>query len=87
MAKVHETYSAGQFLTASLSHFTLTKSGLATADIKTVVETTSTRATVVILGTIAGTSVRIAVENNSAWTAATLQAALGAGWTVTDFDY
>jgi|TARA_B110000914_G_C15103936_1_gene283007 hypothetical protein len=87
MAKVHETYSAGQFLTASLSHFTLTKTGLATADIKTVVETTSTRATVVILGTISGTSVRIAVENNSAWTDSSLQAALGAGWAVADFTY
>jgi hypothetical protein len=81
MAKVHETYSAGQFLTASLTHFTIAHASIVMKDL---VETVSTRATVVILG--AG-GARIAVENNGAWTAATLQAALGAGWTVTDFDY
>jgi hypothetical protein len=51
---------------------------------KVVVETVGMRATVVILG--AGGE-RVAVENNGAWDAAGLQAALGAGYTVTDFDY
>ena len=82
MAKAHESYDAGQFLTASLSHFTVTHTTAVV--LKDLVETTSTRATVVILG---ASGARIAVENNGAWTAATLQAALGAGWTVTDFDY
>ena len=71
MAKVHETYSAGQFLTAGLVHFTVTST--AAIVIKHVVETTSMRATVVILG--AGAA-RIAVENNGAWTATALAAAL-----------
>ena len=82
MAKANEVYSAGQFLTASLSHFTVTHTTAVV--LKDLVETTSTRATVVILG---DGGARIAVENNGAWTAATLQAALGAGYTVADFDY
>lgn len=85
--KVHEAFVAGQFLTANLNHFTLVKTGLAAADLKKVVETVGTRATVVLLGTIDGDDVRVAVENNGAWTAATLDAAMGAGWTVTDFVY
>ena len=76
MAKANEVYSSGQFLTASLSHFELTKTGLAAGDMKHIVETISTRATVVILGAINGTKVKVAVENNGAWTAATLDAAL-----------
>jgi hypothetical protein len=82
MAKTHESYDAGQFLTGSLTHFTITHSSAVV--VKDLVETTSTRATVVILG--AG-GARIAVENNGAWTAVTLEAALGAGYTVADFDY
>jgi hypothetical protein len=82
MAKAHESYDAGQFLTASLSHFTVTHTTAVV--LKDLVETTSTRATVVILGDAGG---RIAVENNGAWTAATLEAALGAGYTVADFTY
>ena len=80
MAKVHESYDAGQFLTGSLVHFTIA----GTIDMKHLVETISTRATVVILG--AGGE-RVAVENNGAWDAAGLEAALGAGYTVTDFTY
>jgi len=87
MAKAHESYDAGQFLTASLTHFTIAKTGMAAADMKALVETTSTRATVVILGAIASGATRIAVENNGSWTAATLTAALGAGWTATVFAY
>jgi len=82
MAKANEVYSAGQFLTASLTHFTVTHTTAVV--LKHLVETTSTRATVVILG---DAGARIAVENNGAWTAATLQSALGAGYTVADFDY
>lgn len=82
MAKTHESYDAGQFLTGSLTHFTITHT--VAVVVKDLVETTSTRATVVILG--AG-GARIAVENNGAWTAVTLEAALGAGYTVADFDY
>ena len=87
MAKANEVYSSGQFLTASLSHFTIAKTGLAAGDMKALVETTSTRATVVILGAIAAGATRIAVENNGSWTAATLTAALGTGWTATAFAY
>ena len=80
VAKVHESYDAGQFLTGSLVHFSIA----GTIDMKHLVETISTRATVVILG--AGGE-RVAVENNGAWDAAGLEAALGAGYTVTDFTY
>ena len=80
MAKAHESYDAGQFLTGSLVHFSIG----GTIDMKHLVETASTRATVVILG--AG-GARIAVENNGAWDAASLQAALGGDYTVADFDY
>lgn len=82
MAKAHESYDAGQFLTGSLTHFTITHTSAVV--IKDLVETASTRATVVILG---ADGARIAVENNGAWTAATLEAALGAGYTVADFAY
>lgn len=82
VAKVHESYDAGQFLTGSLVHFTI--SHTAAVDVKHLVETVGTRATVVILGDAGG---RIAVENNGAWDAAGLQTALGAGYTVADFTY
>ena len=82
MAKVHESYDAGQFLTAGLVHFSI--SHTTAVVMKDLVETASMRATVVILG---DAGARIAVENNGAWTAATLETALGTGWTVTDFDY
>jgi hypothetical protein len=81
MAKVHESYDAGQFLTGNLNHFTIAHASIV---IKDLVETVSMRATVVLLG---DGGARIAVENNGAWTAATLQTALGTGWTVTDFVY
>ena len=83
MAKAHESYDAGQFLTGSLVHFTITTT-LPAVDMKHLVETASTRATVVILGADGG---RIAVENNGAWSAASLEAALGADYTVADFAY
>lgn len=82
VAKVHESFDAGQFLTGSLTHFTI--SHTTAIDMKHLVETVGTRATVVILG--AGGE-RIAVENNGAWDAAGLEAALGAGYTVADFAY
>jgi len=99
VTKVHESFDAGQFLTGNLNHFTVTfadfDASADAADIaaakKKLVETAGTRATVVILGAIVdGTdegSVRIAVENNEAWTAASLQSALGSGWAVADFAY
>ena len=40
MAKVHESYDAGQFLTGNLNHFTVTKTGMAASDMKAIVETT-----------------------------------------------
>lgn len=82
VAKVHESYDAGQFLTGSLVHFEVAHT--AAVDVKHLVETVGTRATVVILG--AG-GARIAVENNGAWDASGLQTALGTGYTVTDFTY
>ena len=60
MAKVHETYSAGQFLTGNLNHFTVTKTGMAASDMKAVIEGAGTRATVVLVGAIDGNDVRIA---------------------------
>ena len=82
MAKAHESYDAGQFLTGSLVHFDISNvDGIVAKD---VVETASTRATVVILG---ADGARIAVENNGAWSAADLQAALGGNYVVADFDY
>ena len=67
MAKVHETYAAGQFLTGNLNHFTVTKTGMASSDLKAIIEGAGTRATVVLVGAIDGNDVRIAVENNGAW--------------------
>ena len=87
MAKVHESYDAGQFLTGNLNHYTVTKTGMASGDMKAIVETTGTKATVVLLGAIDGNDVRIAVENNGAWDAAGLDAALGADFSVADFTY
>ena len=89
MAKV---YSSGQFLTGNLQHFTLTHVGLAATDMQHIVDTVQLRATVVVIGAIATNDIRIAVENNGAWTAATLDAALeptdsSTDWTVADFDY
>ena len=87
VAKVHESFDAGQFLTGSLNHFTISYddgAGDTTVNKKHLVETVGTRATVVILG--AGGE-RIAVENNGAWDAAGLQAALGGNYVVADFDY
>ena len=95
VAKVHESFDAGQFLTGSLTHFDIAHADLvapvdAAAEVahaaakKHLVETVGTRATVVILG---ANGARIAVENNGAWDAAGLEAALGAGYTVTDFAY
>lgn len=83
VAKVHESFDAGQFLTGSLVHFTI-GNGVDAVDMKHLVETVGTRATVVILGT---DGLRVAVENNGAWDAAGLQAALGGNYTVADFDY
>jgi len=37
MAKVHESYDAGQFLTGNLNHFTVTKTGMAASDMKAIV--------------------------------------------------
>lgn len=83
VTKTHDDWSAGQFLTGNLNHFSIAKAA-GSIVIKDVVATASMRATVVLVGDGGG---RIAVENNGAWTAATLEAALGAGWTVTDFTY
>ena len=54
---------------------------------KAIIEGTGTRATVVLVGAIDGNDVRIAVENNGAWDAAGLDAALGADFSVADFAY
>jgi hypothetical protein len=81
VTKTHDTWSEGQFLTGSLTHFTIAHASIV---IKDLVEAASMRATVVLVG---DGGARIAVENNGAWTAATLQTELGAGWTVTDFVY
>ena len=91
MAKVHETYAAGQFLTGNLNHFTVTKTGMASSDLKAIIEGAGTRATVVLVGAIDGNDVRIAVENNGV-TAAELQTAVRAASgdadvTVADFAY
>ncbi len=81
VTKTHDTWSAGQFLTGNLQHFTIAHASIV---IKDLVETASMRATVVLVGDGGG---RIAVENNGAWDAAGLDAALGADFSVADFDY
>lgn len=100
--KVNESYNPGQFLTGNLNHFSVTFADFdaSTGDVafyaarKHLVETTTTRGTVVLLGELVdGTAegtIRIAVENNGAWTATTLAAALNvgtSGWVVADFVY
>lgn len=85
VTKVHEAFNPGQFLTGNLNHFTVTNDG-DDVDMKHLVETTGTRATVVLLGT-GTTSVRIGVENNGAWDADTLAAALGGAYAVAAFVY
>jgi len=57
------------------------------AAVKVAVTTVELRATLVIIGAVDAGDMRVAVENNDSWTAATLASALGAGWTVADFAY
>lgn len=95
VTKVHEKFEAGQFLTGSLNHMEVVKAGMVEADLKVLVETIGTRATVVILGevgVVAVDTVRICIENNEAWAdiaelEAALLAASGDTYTITAFDY
>lgn len=90
VTKVHEAFNPGQFLTGNLNHFTVTNGEGDVVDLKHLVETTGTRATVVLLGTPdtgATEAVRIGVENNGAWDADTLAAALGGAYAVAAFVY
>lgn len=99
VTKVHESFDAGQFLTGNLNHFTVSHADLLStaaaaavaAAMKHLVETAGTRATVVVLGTAVDNGlvgdIRIAVENNEAWDAAGLEAALAGSWAVADFAY
>lgn len=85
--KVNDVYAGGQFVTASVTHFTVSKVGLAASDLEAVYKTVASKATPILIGDIDSDAVRVAVENNGSWTAADLEAALGAGYTVADFAY
>lgn len=85
--KVNDVYADGQFVTASLTHFTLGLTGMVAADLAHVYKTVSAHATVVMIGAIDTAEVRVAVENNGAWTATALATALAGTWTAVDFAY
>ena len=83
--KVNDVYAAGQFVTASVTHFT--KTGMAEADLETIYKTVASKATPILVGAIDGNDVRVAVENNGSWTAADMDTALGGDFSVADFAY
>jgi hypothetical protein len=85
--KVNDVYAAGQFVTASVTHFTITKTGMAEADLETIYKTVASKATPILVGAIDGNDVRVAVENNGSWTAADMDTALGGDFSVADFAY
>lgn len=62
------------------------------AAVKRAVQTVEARATLVVMGVVAAGDLRVAVENNGTWTAATLEAELnldwtGSAWTAAAFAY
>ena len=67
------TYQAGQFLTGSLKHFTVTAA--AGAPQQEALQVIGTRATIVEIGVLGGATFRVALENSSPWDVATLDAA------------
>ena len=79
-----------QFIAGSLSHFTLADASTdasTAAYLKDAVQGIQSKATIVIIGEAAAGGWRFAVENNGAWDAAGLDAALGADFSVADFAY
>ena len=92
VARVNGGVAAGQVLVGSLSHFTVTIAGDASAKlgvdstIQQILEMVATKSTVVILGDVSASGFRFAVESSTAWTAADLQTALRALGTVDSID-
>ena len=92
VARVNGGVATGQVLVGSLSHFTLTfKNNSAAAvnlsgapahavdgSLQRVLEAIAVKSTVVMMGEVSATAARVAVENDTAWTAADMQAAIQA---------
>lgn len=93
VARVNGGVAAGQVLVGSLAHFTITTAGDASAKlgvdgaVQKVLEMIATKSTVVMLGDVDATDFRVAVENDTAWTAADMQVALRALGTVDGVDF
>jgi hypothetical protein len=92
VARVNGGVASGQVLVGSLSHFTVTIAGNASAKlgvdstIQKILEMVATKSTVVILGAVGSGGFRFAVEGDTAWTAAALQVSLRALGTVDSID-
>ena len=92
VARVNGGVAAGQVLVGSLSHFTVTIAGNATAKlgvdstIQKILEMVATKSTVVILGAVGTAGFRFAVEGETAWTAAAFHTAPRASGTVDGID-
>ena len=114
VARVNGGVATGQNLVGGLAHFTVTFKNASNAavnlsaaaahavdgSLQRVLEAIAVKSTVVIMGEVSATAMRCAVENDTAWTAATMQAAVQAlgtsvgadavdlsGTTIADFDY
>jgi len=85
--KVNNTWAVGQFVTGSVDHFTLTAGGAIVAtDLEAITVAVAQKATIVLIGALGDTTLNIAIENDGAWTAADLEAAL-TGYTVAVLAY
>ena len=98
VAKVNGAVAAGSFVGHDIEHFSLGGLNMGTAANATyAVDIIETKATIVMIGALGDGSAtpavltRVGVESPSAWTAATLQAALRAdgsnSWTAAAFTY
>jgi hypothetical protein len=98
VAKVNGAIAAGSFVGHDIEHFSLGGVNCTTAaNITYAIDMIETKATVVMIGALGNGAAtpavltRVGVESPSAWTAATLQAALRAdgsnSWTAAAFTY
>ena len=98
VAKVNGAIAAGSFVGHDVEHFSLGGVNCTTAaNITYAIDIVETKATVVMIGALGNGAAtpavltRVGVESPSAWTAATLQAALRAdgasAWTAVAFAY
>lgn len=98
VAKVNGAIAAGSFVGHDIEHFSLGGRNCTTAaEISHAIDVIETKATVVMIGVLGNGAAspavltHVGVESPSAWTAATLQAALrvdgNAAWTAVAFAY